>query len=41
MINPYEFIGHHDVSLAVIQHLETKNNFKHIYAVGHNRVWKK
>jgi len=40
--HPYgRFIGHPDVSKAVKDYLDTDFGFKHLYAVGHNRVWHK
>jgi hypothetical protein len=36
-----EFIGHYDVGKAINDVLSNYNNFLHLYAVGHNRVWKK
>jgi hypothetical protein len=40
--NPYGiFLGHPDVGRAIKDTLDTFNNFKHLYAVGHNRIWKK
>ena len=36
-----QFLGHYDVGKAVQDFLENNNNFLHLYAVGHNRVWKK
>jgi len=35
------FLGHHDVGTAVKDFLENDTQFVHLYAVGHNRVWKK
>jgi hypothetical protein len=40
--NPYGiFLGHPDVGRAINDTLDTVNNLKHLYAVGHNRIWKK
>jgi hypothetical protein len=40
--NPYgQFIGHNDVGKAIIDKLDKNEDFKHLYAVGHNRVWQK
>jgi hypothetical protein len=35
------FLGHDDVGTAVKDFLENDSQFVHLYAVGHNRVWKK
>lgn len=35
------FPGHHDVGKAIIDHVDTNNIYKHLFACGHNRVWKK
>ena len=35
------FLGHYDVGKAIIDVLEKDSRFVHLYAVGHNRVWKK
>ena len=35
------FKGHEDVSKAIIDKLDKKNNYKHLFACGHNRVWVK
>jgi hypothetical protein len=35
------FLGHYDVAKAAQDVLENNNNFLHLYAVGHNRIWKK
>jgi cephalosporin hydroxylase len=35
------FKGHPDVSKACIDYLDTNPNFEELYAIGHNRVWKK
>ena len=40
--NPYgQFLGHKDVGKAIIDKLDNNLDFKHLYAVGHNRVWQK
>lgn len=39
--NPYgQFLGHPDVGKAIQDLLDNNNSVKHLYAVGHNRVWK-
>ncbi len=35
------FHGHPDVARAIRDHIDTNAALKHIYAVGHNRVWRK
>ena len=35
------FLGHYDVGKAVQDVLEKDSRFIHLYAVGHNRVWKR
>lgn len=35
------FPGHIDVALAIRDDLDKRVNYKHIFACGHNRVWKK
>ena len=35
------FKGHHEVSLAVNDHLQNDNNFIEKKCVGHNRIFKK
>jgi hypothetical protein len=35
------FPGHSDVGLAIRDHIESKDMYKHLFACGHNRVWKK
>lgn len=35
------FPGHEDVALAIRDDLDRRNNYKHLFACGHNRVWKK
>ena len=35
------FLGHPDVGKAIIDNLDNNNKFIHLYAVGHNRVWRK
>jgi hypothetical protein len=35
------FLGHHDVACAVRDCLDSNKSLKHLYAVGHNRVWLK
>ncbi len=36
-----QFLGHNDVGKAIQNKLDNNKNFKHLYAVGHNRVWMK
>ena len=36
-----KFLGHNDVGKAVQDIIDNDSNFVHLYAVGHNRVWKK
>jgi len=38
---PNVFLGHSDVGKAIIDNLDNNNEFIHLYAVGHNRVWRK
>jgi predicted O-methyltransferase YrrM len=33
------FTGHLDVGVAIRDHIDTKNIYKHLFACGHNRVW--
>ncbi len=35
------FPGHEDVALAIRDDLDKRSNYKHLFACGHNRVWKK
>lgn len=35
------FHGHPDVAKAIADVLDPRNDLQHIYAVGHNRVWRK
>ena len=35
------FLGHPDVGKAIIDNLDNNPEFIHLYAVGHNRVWRK
>ena len=35
------FLGHHDVACAVRDYVESNTSLRHLYAVGHNRVWLK
>jgi len=35
------FLGHHDVGVAIRDWLDGNKNYKHLFACGHNRVWKK
>jgi hypothetical protein len=35
------FLGHPDVGKAIIDNLDNNPDFVHLYAVGHNRVWRK
>ncbi len=35
------FHGHPDVARAIRDHLDHRTNIRHVYAVGHNRVWRK
>ena len=40
--HPYgQFHGHPDVSKAARDYLENNPQYEHLFAVGHNRVWKK
>ena len=40
--NPYgTFLGHPDVGKAIQDNIENNPQFTHLYAIGHNRVWKK
>jgi len=40
--HPYgRFLGHPDVSKAANELLNNNPKFEHLYAVGHNRVWRK
>jgi predicted O-methyltransferase YrrM len=40
--NPYgQFLGHMDVSNAARDKLEGRSDLTHLFAVGHNRVWRK
>jgi hypothetical protein len=40
--SPYgTFLGHPDVGKAIQDIIDKDSNFVHLYAVGHNRVWKK
>lgn len=36
-----QFLGHFDVGKAIKDIIDSDSNFLHIYAVGHNRVWRK
>jgi hypothetical protein len=36
-----QFHGHPDVGRAIQDALDTRQDLQHIYAVGHNRVWRK
>lgn len=35
------FLGHPDVGKAIIDKLDNNDEFVHLYAVGHNRIWRK
>lgn len=35
------FLGHAEVALAIRDDLDKRQNYKHLFACGHNRVWKK
>jgi hypothetical protein len=35
------FKGHMDVAKAIEDDLDKRSNYKHLFACGHNRVWKK
>jgi len=35
------FLGHPDVGKAILDNLDNNPEFVHLYAVGHNRVWRK
>jgi hypothetical protein len=40
--NPYgQFLGHPDVSRAAKEKLDSNPAVEHLFAVGHNRVWRK
>jgi len=40
--DPYgKFLGHPDVSKAAKDVMDNNDDFTHIYAVGHNRVWQR
>ena len=39
--NHIGFPGHHEVGLAIKNWLDNNKNYKHLFACGHNRVWKK
>lgn len=40
--NPYgRFLGHPDVCNAIKDKIDGRSDLTHIFAVGHNRVWKK
>jgi hypothetical protein len=40
--SPYgTFLGHPDVGKAIQDNIDCNPSFVHLYAVGHNRVWKK
>ncbi len=36
-----QFHGHPDVGKAIKDSLDIRPDLQHIYAVGHNRVWRK
>lgn len=36
-----QFHGHPDVGRAIRDHLDSRPDIQHVYAVGHNRVWRK
>jgi hypothetical protein len=36
-----QFHGHPDVGKAIQDALDTRQDLQHVYAVGHNRVWRK
>jgi hypothetical protein len=38
---PGRFKGHMDVAKAIVDDLDKRKNYKHLFACGHNRVWKK
>jgi hypothetical protein len=38
---PNRFNGHHDVGLAIEHSISKDENYKHLFACGHNRVWQK
>jgi hypothetical protein len=35
------FLGHPDVGKAIADHLDNNPEFIHLYAIGHNRIWRK
>jgi hypothetical protein len=39
--SPARFRGHMDVAKAIEDNLDKRTNYKHLFACGHNRVWKK
>jgi len=40
--NPFgRFLGHEDVARAIRDKIDSDTRLTHMYAVGHNRVWKK
>jgi hypothetical protein len=36
-----QFLGHQDVARAIQSVLDNDDRYAHVYAVGHNRMWKK
>ena len=38
---PNRFSGHPEVAYAINDNLAKRANYKHLFACGHNRVWKK
>ena len=39
--NPFgRFLGHEDVCRAIKDTLDARTDLTHLFAVGHNRVWK-
>jgi hypothetical protein len=36
-----QFLGHADVARAIQTVLDKDDRYLHVYAVGHNRMWKK
>jgi hypothetical protein len=36
-----QFLGHYDVGKAINDVIDNDNRLVHLYAIGHNRIWKK
>lgn len=42
LAHPYgRFLGHLDVAIAARDTLESSTEFEHLFAIGHNRVWRR